>query len=68
MNDSKLGANSGPGKVSVRRIGNGSGWGNLPAKERAESLQQIGRDFPSHFREVIEAYFRKLARDNQTEP
>ena len=24
-------------------------------------MQQIGRDFPSHYRDVIEQYFRKLA-------
>jgi hypothetical protein len=26
-------------------------------------LQQIGRQFPSHYRDVIEQYFRKLASE-----
>jgi hypothetical protein len=53
----------GPGKVAKRDIGKQSGWGNLPPKQRDEALQQIGRDFPAHYREVIEQYFRKLATE-----
>ncbi|MGM0488677.1 MAG: hypothetical protein ACQESR_18210 [Planctomycetota bacterium] len=53
----------GPGKVDPKSIGTGSGWGNLPPKERQEALQQIGKDLPAHYREVIEEYFRKLARE-----
>jgi len=67
MQDSMPGGNSGPGEVDPKKIGDRSGWGNLPAKERQEALQQIGRDFPSHYREVIEEYFRKLARDGAEE-
>lgn len=52
----------GPGKVDPKSIGTESGWGNLPPKERQEALQQIGKDLPAHYRDVIEAYFRKLAR------
>ena len=51
-----------PGKVEQRDIGNKSGWGDLPPKEREQALQQIGREFPAHYREVIEQYFRALAR------
>jgi hypothetical protein len=51
----------GPGNIDKRRIGSSSGWGNLPAKEREEALQQIGKDFPSHYREIVESYFRKIA-------
>jgi hypothetical protein len=51
----------GPGNIDKRRIGSASGWGNLPAKEREEALQQIGKDFPSHYREIVESYFRKIA-------
>jgi hypothetical protein len=52
-----------PGIVKKRDVGNKSGWGNLPPKEREEAIQQIGRDFPSHYRDVIEQYFRKLAAE-----
>jgi hypothetical protein len=51
----------GPGDVEHRDIGSGDGWGDLPEKEREEAIQQIGKDFPSHYREAIEQYFRALA-------
>jgi hypothetical protein len=53
----------GPGDVTKRDIGSESNWGDLPPKEREEALQQIGRDFPSHYRDVIEQYFKKLASE-----
>jgi hypothetical protein len=54
----------GPGRVTKRNIGNRSGWGDLPPKEREEAMQQIGRDFPPHYRDVIEQYFRRLATED----
>jgi hypothetical protein len=51
----------GQGEVTQRNVGNRSGWGDLPPRQREEALQQIGRDFPAHYRDVIEQYFRKLA-------
>jgi hypothetical protein len=33
----------------------------MPEKDREKALQDIGRDFPSHSREVIEEYFRRRA-------
>jgi hypothetical protein len=53
----------GPGDVAKKPIGNQSGWGNLPPHERQEALQQIGKDFPAHYRDMIEQYFRKLASE-----
>jgi hypothetical protein len=53
----------GPGRVTKRDIGSGSGWGDLPPRAREEALQQVGREFPSHYRDVIEQYFRKLASE-----
>jgi hypothetical protein len=61
--DSQILTGRGRGEVIKRAIGSGSGWGNLPPKEREEALQQIGRDFPPHYREVIEQYFRRLAAE-----
>jgi len=46
-----------PGEVTKKNIGSKSGWGDLPPKEREEAMQQIGRDFPSHYRDAIEQYF-----------
>jgi hypothetical protein len=67
QNDSMGGDNRGPGNVDNKPIGNKSGWGNLPEKQRREALQQISKEFPSHFREVIEEYFRRLAQDDSAE-
>ncbi len=53
----------GPGNVTKRDIGHQSGWGDLPPKQREEALQQIGRDFPAHYRDIIEQYFRRLASE-----
>jgi hypothetical protein len=63
MPDSRIARIQGAGEVDRRRIGNTSGWGDLPPKQREEALQQIGKDFPPHYRDAIEQYFRKLAAE-----
>ena len=63
MQDSRIAELKGPGKVEPRDVGRGAGWGNLPDKDREKALQEIGREFPSHYREVIEEYFRRLAAE-----
>ena len=63
MPDSQIAGGKGPGKVDPKNIGSESGWGNLPPKKREEAMQQIGRDFPSHYRDVIQQYFRRLAAE-----
>ena len=64
MQDSQIGGANGPGNVDPKQLGKGAGWGNLPPRERQEALQQISKELPAHFREVIEEYFRKIAQDN----
>lgn len=64
MKDSQIAGASGQGDVDRKDIGQRDGWGNLPPAERAEALQQISRDLPTHYREAIEAYFRRLATGN----
>jgi hypothetical protein len=66
MPDSRIAKASGPGNVDRKNIGRSAGWGDLPAKDREEALQQIGKDFPSHYRDIIEQYFRKLATEEDT--
>ena len=61
MDDSQIAGAKGPGDVDQKNIGDGSGWGNLPNHQRIEALQNITKDLPSHYREVIEAYFNRLA-------
>jgi len=70
MPDSQIAGGKGPGNVAKKFIGDKSGWGNLPPKDRDEALQQIGREFPSHYRDVIEQYFKRLATedDSASEP
>jgi hypothetical protein len=64
MNDSMPAELKGPMKVDQRDIGHQSGWGDLPPKEREQALQQVGREFPAHYRELIEDYFRELANES----
>jgi hypothetical protein len=67
MQDSRIAELKAPGKVEPRDIGRDAGWGNLPDKDREKALQEIGREFPSHYREVIEEYFRRLAAEEPAE-
>jgi hypothetical protein len=61
MEDSRIAGGSGNGDVDKKNIAPEDGWGNLPPAERKEALQQISQDLPTHYRDAIEAYFRKLA-------
>ncbi|TWU48457.1 hypothetical protein Poly59_53050 [Rubripirellula reticaptiva] len=63
MEDSNIAGGGGNGDVDRKGIDAKDGWGNLPPAERNQALQQISRDLPTHYREAIEAYFRKLATD-----
>ncbi|TWU27241.1 hypothetical protein [Bythopirellula polymerisocia] len=64
MQDSQLPSLKAPGKVDKKDIGHQAGWGDLPPKEREEAMQQIGREFPAHYRQLIEQYFRDLADED----
>jgi hypothetical protein len=63
--DTRLARGKGAGEVKNKNIGSHNGWGDLPPKEREEAMQQISKDFPSHYRDVIEQYFRKLASEDE---
>lgn len=63
MQDSRLAELKAPGKVDQKDIGHGADWGDMPDKQREQALQDVGREFPSHYREVIEEYFRRLAAE-----
>jgi hypothetical protein len=56
---------TGPGEVAKKSIGTHSDWGNLNPRERQEVLQSIGKEYPSHYRDIIEQYFKRLAADDQ---
>lgn len=60
---SRLLGGKGTGQVTKKKLGKTAGWGDLPPKEREQAMQELSREFPAHYREVIEAYFRELARE-----
>jgi hypothetical protein len=63
--DSRPMSGKGEGKVANKPLGTEGGWGDLPPRQREEALQQIGQEFPAHFRDMIEQYFRKLATESE---
>ena len=60
--DSEIADTKGDGDVDRKNLGQVEGWGNLPPAQRKEAIQKISKDLPTHYREAIEAYFRKLAK------
>jgi hypothetical protein len=66
LDESRLAGGRGPGEVKNRSFDQDGSWGDLPPKDREESLQQIGREFPPHYREAIEQYFKRLATGGET--
>jgi hypothetical protein len=63
--DSVPAGGKGPGNVAQKDIGREAGWGNVPPKEREEAMQDITKNLPAHYRDVIEEYFRKLAQTEE---
>ncbi len=63
MPDSQSSGGQGTGRVTERQVTGGGTWGNLPPQQRAAALVEMTRDLPPHYREVIEEYFRQLARE-----
>ena len=61
--DSVIMINSGPGVVDQKKLANlATNWGKLPEKERAKAMMELTKDLPPRYREVIENYFKTLAR------
>jgi hypothetical protein len=61
MQETQFATQNSARQVEDKDIGDRSGWGDLPDKDREEAMQQIGREFPAHYRDVIEQYFKTLA-------
>jgi hypothetical protein len=60
--DSDISDGSGPGKVDARKLKEtAKKWGNLPDRERVKAMVELTKDLPPRHREIIEAYFKKLA-------
>ncbi|MCA9241899.1 MAG: hypothetical protein KDA37_16930, partial [Planctomycetales bacterium] len=67
MDDSRPAELRGTGEAPDVDLPPGGDWGELPPAERERVTQQIIREFPAHYRAVIEDYFRSLARGQQGE-
>jgi hypothetical protein len=64
MKDSRIAKNGGAGRVDAKTLGKlAQDWGKLPEKDRAKALQELTRDLPPKYQEVVENYFRKLAQN-----
>lgn len=65
MQESQAAGGKGPGNVDPKKLSSLGNWGSIPPKQRQEALQQLSRDLPAHYREVVEEYFRKLASEEK---
>lgn len=59
--DSRVKGSTAPGEVDKKDFSKQGRWGDLPEKEQAKAQNLINRNFPSHYRQAIESYFKKLA-------
>jgi len=67
MRDSRIAKNGGAGRVDAKKLaGLAQDWGKLPEKERAKAIQDLTRDLPPKYQEVVENYFRKLAQSSDS--
>ncbi len=57
MQDSRIAKQKGPGETDRKDIGRKSDWGDLPPETREQIKQQIGRDLPAHYYDLIQQYF-----------
>ena len=57
MQDSRIAKRKGPGETDRKDIGRKSDWGDLPPETREQIKQQIGRDLPAHYYDLIQQYF-----------
>ena len=63
QNDSNGGTGTGPGTVDPKKFQQvAKNWGTLPPKEREKAMVELTKDLPARQREVIEAYFKNIAR------
>lgn len=59
--DSSVKGSTAPGEVDKKKFSKEGQWGNLPEKKQAEAKNLINRNYPSHYRQAVESYFKKLA-------
>jgi hypothetical protein len=57
-----VGGTGGSGPLHAARR-NGNAWGQLPAHKRDQILQSMTEGFPSHYQQILERYYRRLAEE-----
>ncbi|MGC3969095.1 MAG: hypothetical protein QM775_17550 [Pirellulales bacterium] len=58
MQDSQIAKQKGPGQKDPKNFGNNKAeWGDLPPEVREQIRQQLGRDLPVHYYDLIQQYF-----------
>ncbi|QDV90840.1 hypothetical protein RAS2_19240 [Phycisphaerae bacterium RAS2] len=57
------GAPAGDTALRRARIAPGEAWGKMPPREREQIIQTLQRQFPSQYRDLLEQYYRQLAKD-----
>lgn len=62
MQDSQIGRQKGAGQTDRKDIGGKSDWGDLQPEQREQIKQQIGRDLPAHYYDLIQQYFANPER------
>jgi hypothetical protein len=63
--DDYLGGVGGPGKVDEKKLKElAQNWGNLPDKDRVKAMLDLTREMPARHRELIENYFKNLAKSD----
>jgi hypothetical protein len=61
--DSMGGSSSGKGIVDEKKLREyAEKWGTLPEKEKVRAMAELTRGLPPRYREIIENYFKTLAR------
>jgi len=59
--DSVIKGSTAPGETDDKKFSKEGQWGDLPAKQQAAAKNLINRNFPSHYGNAIEKYFKKLS-------
>lgn len=63
MDDSRIATNSGKGVVDEKKLRQYEAeWGKLPEAERKRVVQEISRDLPPKYKQMVESYFASLNR------
>ncbi len=60
------GGESRMGELRRRTAKPGDAWGKMPPREREQILQTLQRRFPSQYRELLEQYYKQLAKDSDS--